>query len=399
MNPLRKCISLQTENDPDHLAVNGLLKRDISGTLCNYNFINQSEVTWIKLWVYWDALQPFAPPNRDASWAALNLDFDDHLTSLDEQIQAANLLGKHVILTCERWAPWANDNPDLGLRPFTVPSDRSTTGPWAWFITYLLLRYTGHTNPVGPHAPAVGEDPVAAQQGNPKNARVHALEIVNEPNQGSRHKVSPTENGLTMECALANMIPTADALAHFLATTSFPDVAFLLAPATADIPGTVFTEDLLSLLNVGGFRAAHKLLWSHHNYRDTRLSNTERLDTVYSLLGQYPWTGRPDRRQIWLTEGGCEIDSYKGEGTPYTPPGELDQGAAIAQALLVGANWESMKAHPGVYLWTQHQVNDAASNRFQAGLFNDFIDPPAQQGTIRPVGIYFRDTQGGSSTP
>lgn len=362
MNPLRKCISLQSDNHPRHEHENDYLKQDVNQVEINRNFVRESGAKWVKLWVYWHTVQPAPtanPADAFAAWDAMNADPNGVTRGLEEQIKAANQDGLGVIVTCDRWAPWANPNGT----PTTMPTDRSTSGPWAWFIWWLILRFNG-------------------QPGQPF---VHAIEIMNEPNLG---KVC---TDTTLGCGVTQMILTADAVAN-AARSQGRYVPTLLAPALADTPGAPqFARDVLGVLDLG-WSATGPMYWSHHNYRDTKNFSTEVLNEIHQALGEFRWTGRGDKRRIWITEGGCEVDWILGNGSAgtYTPPGSLTSNDYAGQANRINSSYYACQNHPAPWLWTTHEINDPPAGRFQSGLFNEYQFTPNRQGPRRAAADTFK---------
>jgi hypothetical protein len=367
--PLRKCISLggpgslRMDGHPDDYLLWGNREfiRDLSGT------------TWVKLWVSWYDLQQelaFQPASRAASWRHLNTApaGQSWLRRLDRQVRAVNDDGLGVILslyhTYPTWSSGATGpNPvDSGkAAEQKLPLDVSTTGPWAWFIGYLVARYRrgAAPNPTGPHDPAPGETPPGydARFGNPDGASIDALEICNEPNY-----LGWPQEGVAN--AVAEMVVSSTQLSATWGGTP------VLAPGTSDFPDatrrnslgtrdTVWSEFTLAVLTtLAGYRSPVPLRWSHHNYRDVRLGET-RAESVLEMLAGAGWSS--DVAPLWLTEGGLNLASRV-----------ADQAQREFQARAIERSFRLTMRLPDVYLWTQHTISDKAGNSFKSGLRDDF---------------------------
>jgi hypothetical protein len=261
-------------------------------------------------------------------------------------------------------------------------------------MLYLMLRYNGQVSS-GPQAPP-NQGPTG---GNPHGAWISALEIVNEPN---------INKGIygndVIVCAVAQMITTIEALATFINAGGYR-IPVLFAPALADVPRLgnrppwdSWANDILSLLRDMGFRARVPMYWTHHNYDDIKSNRFDRFERLFSLLTTYPWTGRGDKRAVWLTEGGCEID-YQLGGTSertYSPPGSQyrQDDDQVGQAKLIQSNFDKCRNHPSPQCWTTHQIHDAVGAAFQSGVFDEWNTAANMPGAIRRAGVTFRDLPG-----
>src|SRR4051794_12257039 len=160
-DPLRKSISmsgpqpLRSDNHPNDYRAWG-----------NRQFFRDSNTRWVKLWVSWyDLQQSYKPVSRDDSWSNLNTAPGGarYLRRLDGQIRAANDDGVGVIVTIYQafptWSSGATGQDPLSSKgpERKLPSDLSSSGPWAWFIAHLSARYNGSYNSTGPHKPGKKE--------------------------------------------------------------------------------------------------------------------------------------------------------------------------------------------------------------------------------------------------
>ena len=358
----------------------------------NREYIRDSRTTWVKLWISWHDLQQelgAAPAGRVQSWDQLNSapGGQSWLRRLDRQVKAISSDRLGVIVTLYQAFPtWANGatgvDPVGRSRPAEqkLPLDLSVNGPWGWFIGHLLARYKkdAAVNPTGPREPALGENPSITRFGNPEGAAIDALEICNEPN----HIYWPQEG---IDVAAARMIRTATELSQVWGGTA------ILAPATSDYPdeanivnsrGIVSTawENFIKgvLRELRDFSPAVPLLWSHHNYRETRFAEApRRSQRVLRLLRTTGW--RMGRQPLWLTEGGYNMRTLW-----------QDPQTRSDQASLIERSFRRSRLASGVYLWTQHTISDKQGNDWKGGLRDDFIWGVGP-GQPRPSWYSFRD--------
>jgi hypothetical protein len=268
-----------------------------------------TNTNWTRIWADWPTLQP-----------AANTPLGVNFAPLDSQIQAANAAGKYVILVARGTPTWAGSTTDeptgVKTKEYRVPNDLTSTGPWAQFIKFLLLRYSGTRMPIW------------------------CLEVCNEPN----YEMWPQrltqftygDGALAIGCLAAAMLETAQAIHDGLGLT----LPLLLAPATSDnltdsverTSYSVFMQAMLSTLQGANFVPGPYTAWSHHNYNDVEQnrSGTPAQNPSYFCLAQDArhrlqqagWTGwNPQTGEtppmVWLTEGGArwpKIQSYYGPG-------------------------------------------------------------------------------------
>jgi hypothetical protein len=350
----------------------------------NRAYFKDSHTGWVKLWVSWyDLQQSYPAKSRDGSWNKLSASRD--LARLDGQIRAANDDGVRTIVTIYQAFPtWANGA--TGPDPLSskgaerkLPSDLSTTGPWAWFVGYLSARYNGAYNAKAPHAPGRNETK-AAYYGNPLRARLDAIEVVNEPNT----LYWPLDDVVQ---ATATMMRTAAEVSAQWgrqaiigpATSDFPDPSAVQAGVTMDWRS--FTSQLLTQL--AGWQPPVPVHWSQHNYADVAGADpapTSRAKQTIDLLHANNWKELGDRQSLWLTEGGYN-------------PGRAwrDPVARAVQAETIQENFEAMRTLPEVAMWTQHVINDVASNGFKSGLRDDFDYAVPGPGSKRPAWLVWLD--------
>lgn len=358
----------------------------------NRQLLRRTGTTWVKLWISWADLQEgYRPESREDAWFDLNMapGGEGWLWRLDRQVKAANDDGLGVILTLYHEYPtWsssgASGDPDSPRGPRQrLPSDVSAEGPWAWFVEYLCARYSGGVNPVGPHTAYPGERVVGyeAGRGNPLGARIQALELCNEPNVLNWPQAE-------LPATVAAMIRTASGLA---ARQHGPAI---LAPSTLDSPDPGEADDPASrtdwreftravIEELGSFRPAVRVGWSHHNYRDIKRgvrAEESRASQVLRLARAWPgWDGR-----LWLTEGGLNL---------Y--PDQENPGAGRDAARLIAENFDQMRRLAGVFLWTQHAIHDLPDNPFKSGLYGDFrVGADPRPGDARPTLEVYADLPG-----
>ena len=303
------------------------------------------------------------------------------LADLDRAVRAANDDGVRVILALHHgFALWSSarpgPDPDSDRLPEQrLPDDLSPDGPWGWFVGYLCARYRGGVNPLGPHEPFPGEDASSydPRSGNPLGARIAALEICNEPNT----LYWPQEN---VARRVAQMIRSAEELSHRHGGPA------ILAPSTADSPDPEdepdprretdwrsLTESVLAELR--GFQPRVPVGWAHHNYRDIKRGTSAEESRARRVIGLLRSAGWPGDGRLWLSEGGFNLGS-----------GVRDAEARDGQARRIEASIEEMRRLPEVCLWTQHTINDIATNDFHAGLRDAFrYGSPAGPGAPRPA--------------
>ncbi len=363
------------------------------GSWGNRELLRETGTTWVKFWVSWQALQQgYEPRSRDDAWFDLNMAPGGQawLWRLDRQVRAAKDDGLGVLLSLYHAYPtWANGTAaGAGMqsgRPAVqrVPDDLSPDGPWGWFVEYLCARYNGSVNPVGPHRPYPGErtSEREAASGNPLGARVDALEVCSEPNV----LLWPQE---ALPAAVATMVRSGSALSE---RHGGP---VILAPSTLDSPDPgddrprltdwrTFTGRLLAEL--GDFRPARPVGWSHHNYRDIKRGASaadSRVQAILDILVEARWPGWDGR--LWLTEGGFNLF-----------PDQERPAAQREQAASIGRNFEEMRRLPAVFMWTQHLINDETGSDFKSGLRADFRYGPAPgPGAPRPALTVWRELRG-----
>ena len=216
-------------------------------------FFEDTGTPWVRVWADWPEFEPLPGVHDEGS-----------LARLDEDVDAARVDGRRVMLTTWRVTPWATPSGD----PYRLPPDLSPASDWARWIGFLLERYSG---------------------------RIDALELMNEPNF-QLHGATPDE--------VARMMVTAQQLAS--ARLGAP---LLVAPATADVPGyDAFTSDLLDRLDARGFEAGPRFAWSHHSYNDVEGDTAERTGRVGALLaGRWP---------LFITETGARLNVIESPPQP-----------------------------------------------------------------------------------
>jgi hypothetical protein len=348
----------------------------------NRQYFKDSHTGWVKLWVSWyDLQQSYAATNRDAAWNNLtgSATGSAYLRRLDGQLRAANDDGVRTIVTIYQAFPtWATGA--VGPDPLSskgaerkLPSDLSTNGPWAWFVSYLSARYNGSYNATGPHKP-VKRETSTAYSGNPSRAKLDAIEIVNEPNT----LYWPIDNVVN---ATATMMRTAATLSSQWGRQA------IIGPATSDSPDSgaarvgvsidwySFTSQLLVAL--AGWQPPVSVYWSQHNYNDVKYEDpaaTSRAKQTIDLLYANNWKGGTSDHNLWLTEGGYNL------GSSWADPALRDAAAAKVQK-----SFAAMRTLPDVAMWTQHGINDLGSNSFKSGLRDDFNYALLGPGAARPA--------------
>src|SRR3954463_14273942 len=286
-DPLPKAISmsgpqpLREDNHPNDYRAWG-----------NRQYFKDSHTTWVKLWVSWyDLQQAYVATSRDESWNNLtsSTTAKSFLGRLDGQIRAANDDGVHAIVTIYQafptWASGATGPDPLSSKgpERKLPTNLSTNGPWAWFVSYLSARYNGAYNATGPHKPAKKET-TAAYFGNAQRAKLDAIEIVNEPN--------------TLYWPMDNIVGATATMMRSAATLSSQwGKQPVVGPATSDSPDPgadragvsmdwkSFTSQLL--LSLAGWQPPVPVYWSQHNYKDVKYEDsaaTSRAKQTVDLL-------------------------------------------------------------------------------------------------------------------
>jgi hypothetical protein len=348
----------------------------------NRQYFRDSHTGWVKLWVSWyDLQQSYAATNRDASWNNLTGSAvgSAYLRRLDGQIRAANDDGVRTIVTIYQafptWATGATGQDPLSSKGAErkLPTDLSANGPWAWFVAYLSARYNGSNNATGPHKP-VKRETSSAYYGNPSRAKLDAIEIVNEPNT----LYWPVDNAVN---ATATMMRTGATVSSQWgrqaivgpATSDSPDPG--AARAGVSIDWYSFTSQVLTAL--AGWQPPVPVYWSQHNYKDVKYEDpaaTSRAKQTIDLLYADNWKGGTAGHDLWLTEGGYNL------GSSWADPALRDAAAAKIQK-----SFEAMRTLPDVTMWTQHGINDIASNSFKSGLRDDFNYSLPGPGALRPA--------------
>ena len=372
-DPLPKAISmsgpqpLREDNHPNDYRYWG-----------NRQYFRDSHTGWVKLWVSWyDLQQGYTPVSRDDAWNNLTGSAigSAYLQRLDGQVRAANDDGVKVMVTVYQafptWATGATASDPLSSKgpERRLPKNLSASGPWAWFVGYLSARYNGAYNATGPHKP-VRKETTSAYYGNASRAKVDALEVVNEPNTLYR----PMDN---IAGATATMMRTAATMSSQWGKQT------IVGPATSDSPDPgagragvsmdwrTFTSQLLTAL--AGWHPGVPVKWSQHNYKDVKYEDpaaTSRAKQTIDLLATGGWPGH----ELWLTEGGYNL------GGSWPDPAARD-----AQAAKIQKSYDAMKTLPEVTMWTQHGINDVATNSFKSGLRDDFNYDLPGPGSARPA--------------
>ncbi|MFL5894573.1 MAG: hypothetical protein ACJ76Z_05605 [Thermoleophilaceae bacterium] len=357
----------------------------------NREYLFETGTTWVRLWVSWYDLQAsFRPASRAESWAQLDgapgdlpagppFSPEPALRNLDRQIAAANADGVSVILAIDELTPpWANSAGDVlpagvarygdqqdGAHP---PLDRSTSGPWAWFIEHLCARYSPK--------PATGG-------GNPDGAYIAALELFHEPNLRWPQDVA--------SAAVAEMLRSAAAIA------ASHDGLLLLAPSLSDVgvelldgpwgPGTplgLFAQRLLADLD--GWDAPVHVAWSQHHYWDLGRAETKGVQTAARLLRDSAW---PDpTRSIWLTEGAVATPDPRA----FTSLDALEHEQL--QAALIRLNYEQLARRDDIRLWTYHTIHDTPLAGARTGLRGDFDWEHERAGAEKLACVVFAELPG-----
>jgi hypothetical protein len=397
--------------DPANLPnnhTNDYLKSDSSNPprYPNRDFVKASNTQYVRVWTDWSGMQPFPSSSFQQTCDWLNSgDRATRMQALDRQIAAINsdrnASGANIgaMLVTSGFPSWANGTRQAGCdiinnpgdprcgNTAEVPTDRSTSGPWAWWITYLFLRYTGLHNPLGPGSNG-------SWQGNPSSARIDSFEICNEPNQTYRFNGQSGEGDPAgMGCVIADMIMTADAMANFWKSGGYRVPTFL-APGTSDVSQfrpVTFADNVLYRLNQSNWRGAAPWFWTHHNYQDIKNGQTTRLTDARGVLARYPWSGQ--NRVIWLTEGGYDANQSLPDdplpGQPSAPNGEPEQN------ILCLGNFNAVRNLSNIYMWTNHMLNEEPHHPFETAFFNDWIPQPGTkaggtQGSQRQWGATWR---------
>ena len=342
----------------------------------NRQYFKDSHTGWVKLWVSWyDLQQAYPQSSRDGEWNNLTGSSvgSAYLRRLDGQIRAANDDGVRTIVTIYQafptWATGATGPDPLSSKGAErkLPSNLSTNGPWAWFAGYLSARYNGAYNATGPHKPAKKETS-AAYYGNPSRAKADAIEIVNEPN--------------TLYWPMDNIVGSTATMMRTAATVSSQwGRQTIVGPATSDSPDPgaaragvsmdwqAFTSQLLNAL--AGWTPPVAFKWSQHNYKDVKYEDPAATSRAKQTIDMLAGRGF---HELWLTEGGYNL------GSSWPDPATRD-----AQAAKIAKSVNEMRTLPDLTMWTQHGINDIASNGFKSGLRDDFDYALPGPGTARPA--------------
>jgi hypothetical protein len=364
MDTLRRCVAMAAHPPESVPGPQSLLYQPASvpaGTnpYRNIQFIADTDTHWVRLWLSWRWMMPFAQTTDPASDQTLYSDASNpqwyantpgspssYIANLDAEIALARANDINVILTFWEFPRWVNDTADkdpatydpynqylptsatdptpdpnkpanrttasgivkpLEWRPPTI--DLTTTGPYAAALRYLMLRYASD---------------------------VYFLEVMNEPNlqwwpQASSDGTpdTPTQVGETVPSALIAMLNTAQAVQESVGYRPR-----ILGPALSD--GNGFTRafvgidsyyDLLpGVLRDGGLNPTQDFGWSMHNYRDVAYDRS--LADQGHFIAEYRqtlrdaqfWTGWPntdaddpngDNPYVLVTEGGAQLDAIR----------------------------------------------------------------------------------------
>ena len=361
-----KCLSLTGSMEGNH--INSYRYRD-GQTLSVRGDLTNTGTYFVKLWVRWDLAQPNAPANITDSWNQLRN--SPQIAMLDAEIKAANNDNRLVILTLSQYYPlWSNTRSGSDGSPqrdpkCRWPNDVSTNGPYGWFIAFLCERY----RPTSPTSP--------------NGAFAYYMEPFNEPNWALWPQYE-TSTGNNTPLVAAAMMDTAYKYGVYLGGP------YVIGPATSDVPehdkyfdgapatlpnlrayGCLnFTYYTANYLDVFGYAnaPARYMGWSHHNYRDVKYGlfyyngkTAWRVRHVHDILKAGAWW---DLGNIWLTEGGYEMEAVKNSSGIWTMPAtELTK-----QADFVDYNYRAMEIDvPEVLVWTQHQINNPMTSDLSKG--------------------------------
>lgn len=324
---------------------------------------------WVRFWVDWSVMQASSSTalGSHPAWG-----------NLDAQMNQAVADGLNTIITVYRCPHWANGTSPGQTEPgtgkdarFKVPSDLSTTGPYARLLEFIMSRYNG---------------------------KLIGLEICNEPNG----QMWPLYNGSdrVMHCHVTNMFIAAKAMKDKLGIGNwFP---IIMGPGTSDstrndaahVPYSTFTDDLVNQLQAANFHAGVFCAWTHHNYIDMEYdqgsnSSTGRYtlraaDVRNRITGKFAgWpNGNAATTEVFLTEGGVRL---KVVDDVYDPPAGYPNDhytwLRSKQAQLLRRSWDRL-ANDGEgariamltwYLFT-------SDPNYDCGLRNVETDPVSPNG-------------------
>lgn len=325
-----------------------------------------------------------------------NTDGAGALARLDEDIAAARADGLFVILTLWGFPTWANGTagvpeaswhlPDRvpqsayianssdpqGRKPLEMkfPSDTSVQSPWGQFVVWIYNRYNAN-NPA-----------------RPGPANVQALEVCNEPNvlywpqQTDPPTWDPTQQAAwgqtstVLQCFVSQMMLTAASIGAYAGH----GIPFIFGPASTDAiggsrrttPGLTFTNDLLGALeNLGYIGLPNNTMWTHHNYNDIEMPDTQTRASQVQQAIQNRWNGWSEGgvKSVFLTEGGARQNVV---------------GGLAAQAAALGNAYDRVKNDTarlgrGIGMFTQYlYITDGSGNPFDCGIME-------LNGTQRPA--------------
>lgn len=390
MNPIRRCLVMGNPygdrrndplnantwgpngpNGPHDLASNikwGPGGVNDSRRKTNLERARETKASYVRLWADWSRIQPRSgplDPDNDVTPDEHGNTPRDLIRMLDAQVATARQVPMRVMLTVWNKPLWV---PPENTDTWTVPADL-TTGPaghWAGFISFLLDRYSTAKRPDG---------------------YIDFLEICNEPNFQMKPQ-RDSQNNPSIHCHVAQMFQTAQALRR-------PGQPKLAGPATSDWddPGInadhthfdEFTTKLLEQLRGIDFREDGNFVWTHHNYRDTRVHNNTngRAETVLSRLQAKGWRGWTDTRvacnqQLMITEGGYHISRTGSENTQRTR---------------VYDNFTLMRFATGIAMHSNYLLYSDADFGTNTGLLDPIAEvgyglglaPPGSVGDPRPL--------------
>jgi hypothetical protein len=401
MDPIRKCVSLggesvlESDSDPHDYRLYG-----------NREFIIDSNTRWVKLWISWAQMQQHytaAPTSAMDSWNRLSTDLVSarKLARLDEIVKKIN--SDSAMLESQGRGRIAcfltlGGNPTWAAAPATDdetyrygrnydtkwPDNRTTDGPWAWFLSYLMLRYIAPPKPPG----------------NSLGAWINGIEIINEAN----HLWWPQN---LSGCCVVDLMKTAENLAAFWGWGQTGQALF--APGTLDSPDPgyttasnrrftdywTFTDGVLAAL--ANWYPRVYVGWSHHNYRDIAQRQIGRVADVDNLLHNRNWRGGGDR-YVWLTEGGYDMASTC--VSPCQPPNYVvNPGERDKQRDLIRDNFNWMRVFTDVPMFTQHAIHDASWQDFKSAIRENFDYGTATPGAPRPAWGMWRNELPGAPNP
>jgi hypothetical protein len=347
---------LKAASLPARVLVGDIYNDYLNNALVQNYVTNTARCHWIRVWLTWSDIDPTpVPSDLYQQWSRYHDGTSPgtgyFVQYLDTLVATCNRLGIGVLLSMNHYsAPWANGasapEPGTGKSAFArFPAHIDLGSPWERFLSYVYNRYrinfntgTGYYNPSGPNS--------SNFFGNPQQAWIAGLGIVNEPNYEHWQDFNAG-------CTAATMMQTMESAVFFWNQYAATTACALFAPDLSDTPdvfrnsvryATDYLDTTNAILNMlSNWRPRVYFVWSHHNYTDIREQVQTRANNVRNALYNLNWRGGGDRN-VYITEGAASAGTFS----------SADQNAQVVN---LNKNWNDPH-FPELQMFTQHSIRN-----------------------------------------